>query len=354
VGKDEILSPGMRVTRYNRDGELIDTLRNQPATAVHRLKDSTVIIGNGSSIITMHPDGTVDSVELASIICNGSGTAGYIGSFVPANDGSLLAFVNGLHVLDQETLSSKPWRCGGILRSTDDGRTWTPSPVPKESPYFLGSIRTSSGALVASLTQVVRDTTLRTQPNDPAPIDETLNHKFNDAYVIRSTDNGVSWTKVFVQQSSPAFGLIGGNGVVTDEGALLLLTTDGTLKSTNDGMDWELNTVTGMADGTRIISMFQDAPGSAIYFCTTTGLYKQTSTTSISDNNQSALQRIRAARTWEGHRSAWQQSRQTVRRLVSALGETLSPSHQPPAGLYMAEVSDGSVTIMQPILVVEE
>ena len=354
VGKDEILSPGTRVTRYSRDGELINTLRNQPATAVHRLKDSTVIIGNGSSIITMRPDGKEDSVELASVICNGSGTAGYIGSFVQANDGSLLAFVNGLHVLDQETLSSKPWRCGGILRSTDEGRTWTSSEQPIEFPYFLGSIRTPSGALVASVTQVIRDTTLRADPNDLAPIDETLNHKFNDAYVIRSTDNGVTWTKVFTQQSSPAFGLIGGNGVVTDEGALLLPTTDGTLKSTNGGLDWELNTVTGMADGVRIISMFQDAPGSTIYFCTTTGLYKQSPATSVRDNDQSAAQRIRAARTWEGHRSAWQQNRQTVRRLVSALGETLSPSHQPPAGLYMAEVSDGSVTIMQPILVVEE
>ena len=109
-----------------------------------------------------------------------------------------------------------------------------------------------------------------------------------------------------------------------------------------------------MADGARIISMFQDAPGSTIYFCTTLGLYKQSPATSVRDNDQSAAQRIRAARTWEGHRSAWQQNRQTVRRLVSALGETLSPSNQPPAGLYMAEVSDGSVTIMQPILVVEE
>ena len=354
VGSGEVLSPGQRLRRFSRDGKLIDTLRNQPATAVHRLKDSTVIIGNGSSIIAMRPDGTVDSVELASVVCNGSGTAGYIGSLVPATDGSLLAFVNGLHVLDQETLSSKPWRCGGLLRSSDDGKSWTFSELPIESPYFLGSIRTSSGALVVSATQVIRDTTKRDPRVQNGMIDETLNHKFNDAYVLRSTDNGVTWTKVFTQQSSPAFGLIGGNGVVTDEGALLLPTTDGTLKSTNGGLDWELNTVTGMADGVRIISMFQDAPGSTIYFCTTTGLYKQSPATSVRDNDQSAARRIRAARTWEGHRSAWQQNRQTVRRLVSALGETLSPSHQPPAGLYMAEVSDGSVTIMQPILVVEE
>ncbi|MBU3679785.1 MAG: hypothetical protein FGM32_09295 [Candidatus Kapabacteria bacterium] len=354
VGTGEVLSPGLLVRRYTRDGELIDTLRNQPATAVYRLPDSTVVIGNGSHIITTRPGGKVDSVDFASVVCGGSGMAGFVESFALAGDGSLLAFVNGLLVLDQETLSSRPLRCGGVLRSTDDGRTWTSSELPIEYPYFLGSIRTLPGTIVASVTQVVRDTTKRASPSDLAPLDETLNHKFNDAYVVRSTDNGVSWTKVFTRRSSPAYGLIGGNGVVTDEGALLLLTTDGTLRSTNDGMDWELNTVTGMADGAQIISMFQDTPGSPIYFCTTEGLYKQGPVMSVKDMGQSAAQRFRAARTWEGHRSAWQQCRQTVRRLVSALGESLSMSHQPPAGLYMAEVSDGSAITMEPILVLEE
>lgn len=352
VGRGEVIFPGKNVRQYTRDGRLSRVVSSTPTTAVFRLEDSTLLMAQGSFITRLGANGDRDTVDLAPIVCSPSDTIGYVNSFVPTGDGSLIVLVNGLRLLDLETLGTKPWRCGGVLRSIDAGRTWVRSTAPLESPYFLGSLRTPSGVIVASVTSVIRDTTFQTS-EDQAPLVESRNHTFYDRMVIRSIDNGVTWTSVYNSSSSNSFRLVGGDGVITKDGTLLLMTTDGVLQSTNDGLDWDFHDPVGMDAGAQIISLFQDTVGSPVYYCTTVGLYKEQPVTDVQDDQQRSNPRLHAARTWNDHVSFWKRSGIEVKRLFSMLGVEM-PLTDPPPGLYVAECVMDSVVRVEPILVVSE
>lgn len=352
VGKEAVISPGDKVRQFSREGSLVQVLYNRPATAVYRTDDSTLVMANRAFVTCKRPGGKSDSIDIAPVICTTVDSAGYINSITTSADGSLLAYVNGLRLLDLETFGSKPWHCGGVIRSQDAGRTWTRSLVPIESPYFLGSVRTPSGVMVASVTSVIRDTTPQTS-DDQAPPLESQNHTFSDRVVIRSTDNGATWTQVYQSPTSSSFRLVGGDGVITKDGTLLLMTTDGVLKSTNDGLDWDFHDPVGMDAGAQIISMFQDTVGSPVYYCTTVGLYKEQPVTDVRDDQQRSNPRLHAARTWKDHVSFWKLSGIEVKRLFSMLGVEM-PLTDPPPGLYVAECTTDSGVRVEPILVVTE
>ena len=352
IGTDEVISPGDKVRQYTRDGNLVRTLSPKPATTVFRMEDSTLLIANQTTIYVMRAGGDTDSVDITPVVCTTADTAGYVNSITNASDGSLIAYVNGLRLLDLETLGSKPWRCGGVLRSQDAGRTWKRSTNPIESPYFLGSVRTSSGVIIASVSTVVRDTTLQIS-EDQAPLVESKNHTFNDRFVVRSADNGVTWTQVHTSPSSNPFRLVGGDGVITKNGTLLLMTTDGVLQSTNDGIDWDFHEVFGMDAGAQIISMFQDTAGSSVYYCTTDGLYKEQPVTDVYEDRRAPHFEIRAARRWRDHESYWKQSGIEIKRLFSILGVEV-PLINPQAGLYLVECEFQSMIKVEPILVLAE
>ncbi|NQW28944.1 MAG: hypothetical protein HQ472_00335 [Ignavibacteria bacterium] len=349
IGTDEVISPGDKVRQFTRDGRFVQVLRDKPATAVFRMPDTTLVVADGANVTVVRAGGTVDSVSLTSVLCSTSGVAGYVNSITMAADGSLLAFTNGLRLLDLETLGTKPWRCGGIVRSLDTGRTWVQSTTPIETPYFLGSIRTPTGAIVASATTVVRDTTPQASDDDN-PAVESKNHTFNDRRVIRTTDNGSTWTQVYHSPSNSSLKFIGGDGTITKDGTLLLMTTDGVLQSTNDGLDWDFRDITGLEAGSQnVISMFQDTVGSAVYYCTINGLYEEQPLTTVHEENSTATN-VHAARTWENHLSAWKKSGIKIRRLFSVLGYEVTTVN-PPAGLYLAEYELHSETKIEPILV---
>lgn len=352
VGSGEVISPGDKVRQFSRDGSFINNLHNRRATAVCRLDDSTLLMADRAVVTSVRPDSSADTVDITPVICTTADSAGYINSITTSADGSLLAYVNGLRLLDLETFGSKPWHCGGVIRSQDAGRTWTRSLVPIESPYFLGSVRTPSGVLVASVTSVIRDTTAQTS-DDQAPPLESRNHTFSDRVVIRSTDNGATWTQVYHSPANRGYRLVGGDGVITKDGTLLLMTIDGVLKSTNDGLDWDFHEPVGMDAGAQIISMFQDTVGSPVYYCTTVGLYKEQPVTDVHDDQQRSRPQIHAARTWYDHVSYWKRTGMEVKRLISVLGLEM-PLTDPPPGLYVAEcVTDTGVRV-GPILVISE
>lgn len=352
VGKEAVISPGDKVRQFSREGSLVQVLYNRPATAVYRTGDSTLVMANRAIVTCKRPGGKSDSIDIAPVVCTTADSAGYINSITTSADGSLLAYVNGLRLLDLETFESKPWHCGGVIRSQDAGRTWTHSLVPIESPYFLGSVHTSTGTLVASVTSVIRDTTAQTS-DDQAPPLESRNHTFSDRVVIRSTDNGATWTQVYHSPANLGYRLVGGDGVITKDGTLLLMTIDGVLKSTNDGLEWDFHYPVGMDDGAQIISMFQDTVGSPVYYCTTVGLYKEQPVTDVHDDQQRSRPQLHAARTWNDHVSYWKRNGMEFKRLFSVLGVEM-PLTDPPTGLYVAECVMDSGVRVEPILVVSE
>jgi hypothetical protein len=317
-----------------------------------RLTDSTVLVAHGSFIKRIRPNGVIDSVDLTAALCTSADSAGYVSSMIENPDGSLVAFVSGMRQLDLETFTSKPFRCGGIIRSVDSGRTWTRSSVPVESPYFLGSVSTSSGALVASLSTLSRDTTVQVSEDEAPPL-ESKNHTFSDRAVIRSVDNGTTWTQVYHAPASLAFVLVGGNGVISNTGDALLMTTNGVLKSTDDGLSWGYREVKGMDGAAQIISLFQDTLGSPVYFCTTTGLYKEQPVTTVKQDHPSPRQHQQAARRWSDHVASWERGGVAIKRLITLLGYDVSLD-SPPSGLYLVEYANGSGMRFDSILVLSD
>lgn len=351
VGNGEVISPGNRVRQFTRSGRFVKDVYNQPATAVCRMEDSTLVVGDGAKITVLPPSGTRDSVDITTSLCESVDSSGFVNSIIASSEGTLLAFVNGLRFYDLETLETRPWKCGGVLRSRDAGHTWTRSVLPVESPYFLGSIRTPTGALVTSVSTLVRDTTTHTPPGLNEPL-ESLNHTFSDRTILRSTDDGVTWVQVYHTTSNRSFELIGGDGVIAKSGTLLLMTTDGVLQSTNDGLEWDFHEIQGMDAGTQVISMFQDSVASEVYYCTSNGLYIEQRETSVHEERLSEP-KVHVARAWRDHLSWWKLNGKVLKRLFSVFGEDVLQEN-PPSGMYMAEYEYQSELRMEPIIVLAE
>ncbi len=352
VGADEIISPGTKVRQFTRGGAFVRDISSTPATAAVRLADSTILLANNGRVTRLKPDGSSDTVDLAPVMLDGLDTCGYVSSFVRNDDGSIIAFVNGLRRFNEDSSRNEPLRAGGIGVSSDNGRTWTRAAVPVESPYFLGSVRTTKGALVASVSTVVR--TDKELPRDgQAPAEETSNHVFEDRRIIRSEDGGLTWTLAYSSPARVGFGLVGGDGVVMKDGRLLLMTADGILHSTNDGADWDFHDLAGVRPGTYPISLFQHAHGQPVFYCTSTGLYQQEDLTSVDEGQAERPAPQPNARTWSGHRTAWESRGLHAKCMMTTTGRSVE-AVLPEAGVYLVDLEHAATITRELIMVLPE
>jgi hypothetical protein len=352
VGADEIISPGTKVRQFTRGGAFVRDISSTPATAAVRLADSTILLANNGRVTRLKPDGSSDTVDLAPVMLDGLDTCGYVSSFVGNDDGSIIAFVNGLRRFNEDSSRNEPLRAGGIGVSSDNGRTWTRAAVPVESPYFLGSVRTTKGALVASVSTVVR--TDKELPRDgQAPAEETSNHVFEDRRIIRSEDGGLTWTLAYSSPARVGFGLVGGDGVVMNDGRLLLMTIDGILQSTNDGVDWDFHDLAGVRPGTYPISLFQHAHGQPVFYCTSTGLYQQEDLTSVDEGQAEPPAPQPMARTWSGHRAAWESRGLHAKCMMTTTGRSVE-AVLPEAGVYLVDLEHAATITRELIMVLPE
>lgn len=352
VGADEVISPGTKVRQFTRDGAFVKDISSKPATAVLRLADSTILLADSGRITRLKTDGSSDTIDLASSLLDGVDTCGYVSSLLQNDNGSIVAFVNGLSRFDEDSSQIAPLRAGGIVVSSDNGRTWTKAAMPVESPYFLGSVRTASGALVASVSTVVR--TIKELPKDgQSPAVETSNHSFEDRRIIRSQDGGATWTLAYSSSARVGFGLVGGDGVVMKDGRLLLMTIDGILQSTNDGVDWDFHDLVGARPGTYPISLFQRAHGQPVFYCTSTGLYQQEDATGVDEGQAEPPAPQPMARTWSGHRAAWESRGLHVKCMMTTAGRSVDVVH-PVAGVYLVDLEHADIITRELIMVLPE
>ncbi|MFN9149884.1 MAG: WD40/YVTN/BNR-like repeat-containing protein, partial [Bacteroidota bacterium] len=348
VGADEVISPGTKARLFTRDGAFVRDISSTPATAAVRLADSTILLANNGRVTRLKPDGSSDTVDLAPVILEGLDTCGYVSSVVRNDDGSIIAFVNGLRRFNEDSSRNEPLRAGGIVVSSDNGRTWTRAAVPVESPYFLGSVRTTKGALVASVSTVVR--TDKELPRDgQAPAEETSNHVFEDRRIIRSEDGGLTWTLAYSSPARVGFGLVGGDGVVKKDGRLLLMTIDGILQSTNTGVDWDFHDLAGVRPGTYPLSLFQHAHGQPVFYCTSTGLYQQEDLTSVDEGQAEPPAPQPMARTWSGHRAAWESRGLHAKCLMTTTGRSVE-AVLPEAGVYLVDLAHAATVTRELIM----
>lgn len=358
VSATDILAPGAQLMQFDRDGRFLSIVTEQASTSALRIDSSNILIGNGTVVYHWTNGSITDTTDVRPLLVSTDTLeSGFIGSMSALNGTTVLAFVSGLHLYDNENLVSRPYRCGGIVRSTDNGQSWKASQLPDQDPYFLGFIRVDSNVLVASYTKVVRDTLKRNNLNyEEERRNETLFTTMEDCQVVRSTDNGVTWTKVYSRPVNKGFRFIGSSGVRLADGRLIINGIDGPLESIDNGLSWDFHDPV-FNEPTDVITFFTDEAAQDIYYCTTTGVFKQRLVTSsvqdqetATDNNQPAL-----SGPWNSHLRAWSDAGYTCTALATLNGDMFSPLTAPSPGVYIVRLEDqAGKVITRKIMVVEE
>ncbi len=357
VSTSEILVPGVRLLQFDRDGTFLSVLSDRNSSSALRTDSSTILIGNGTIVSRWANGSIVDSTDVRPLLAaSDSIGSGFVGTLLALNDTTVMALVSGVHLYDNVNLVARPYLCGGIVRSTDKGLSWKASTLPDQDPYFLGMIQVSPDILVASYSTVVRDTAKQRSFNRrEEQLNETLFTTMQDCHVVLSTDNGETWTKVYSQSASRGFRFIGNSGVRLADGRLIINGIDGPLESFDDGLSWAVHDP-GINEATDVITFFTDDAAEDIYYCTTTGVFKNRLVTSSVQGQQltTSIVQPAEARTWNSHIRAWLNAGYTCTALTGLSGEPLSPMIAPSPGVYIARLTDqnGTVTTRK-VMVVE-
>ena len=358
ISSSDILAPGVQLMQFDRDGRFLSIIAEQASTSALRIDSSSILIGNGTEVYHWTNGSITDTTDVRLLFASTDTLeSGFIGSMSALNGTTVLAFVSGLHLYDNENLVSRPYRCGGIVRSTDNGQSWKASQQPDQDPYFLGFIRVDSNVLVASYTKVVRDTLKRNNLNyEEERRNETLFTTMEDCQVVRSSDNGVTWTKVYSRPVNKGFRFIGSSGVRLADGRLIINGIDGPLESFDNGLSWDFHDPM-FNEPTDVITFFTDDAAEDIYYCTTTGVFKNRLVTSSVEDQQinHSTNQPAEARRWNSHLAAWTNAGYTCTTLTTLLGDMFRPLTAPSPGVYVARLVDQSGRVItRKIMVVEE
>ena len=141
--------------------------------------------------------------------------------------------------------------------------------------------------------------------------------------------------------------------MVMKDGRLLLMTADGILQSTNDGVDWDFHDLDGARPGTYPISLFQHAHGEPVFYCTSAGLYEQEVVTSVDEGQAEPPSPKPMARTWSEHVTHWESRGMHASSLTTLLGYSATPV-SPPAGVYAVEFENTRPGVRELIMVLPE
>jgi hypothetical protein len=143
---------------------------------------------------------------------------------------------------------------------------------------------------------------------------------------------------------------------VTDvDGSLLLVTTDGLLRSTDNGDSWDLHDVAGIDRSHEIISLFQDSATKSIYYCTTGGLYQTVTSTSVSEYMREGNSRISLMGSWTEHCMRWNKQHEEIVGITASDGSVAmlhgEQPDRPAPGCYAVRLRRDSITRTEYVLV---
>lgn len=353
VGKTEVIVPGTSVKALDRSGFFTQTLDKGAATAAFRLSNGTLLMGSDARIRSIRPNGDRDTFDLQSLLPTpDSLSRGFVSSISQLPSGRVVCYISGLRLLNLTTLGDKALASGGIVYSDDEGRSWEAADVPMTETYMLGSARTRTGTLLASVTSVVRDTSFF-ESDDSYPVVESKSHTMQGRVVLRSTNDGATWQEVYRSTVNRPYRLIGGDGVVTDSGSVLLMTPDGLIESFDDGLTWSFHDLQTDKAGTIPISVFKHPEGGPVFYCTNNGLYSSDATTSVLPIPELTIAGNLQVCSWQCHRDRWETEHMKLVRLYNILGEEV-PNNNPSApGVYCAYLDGTTNKTISTIIVTD-
>ena len=320
--------PGPVIRRFSLDGRLLDTLVRVPVCFASTIDDSILATG-GKGVVRMQTATRFDTTLLASASNITADTIGYPSSMTRARDGALILTVLGTSFLHRDSSEAVVRRWGGILRSTNDGKTWTTVSVPSTGSYIMHCTRTTSGALIASTMLMVEDSTPPVDVNAPESY-----YTASNIELMRSSDNGMTWSVTGTAFYAGPFQPCTGNFIETAPGMLYAATLASVMISSDDGRTWSADEQLPVTAQPASVSRGTDG----VLVATTQGVYEIRTTTSVGDDTDEHQCRP-VAMTRAALRQFMQQH--TIRQLLlcditgrtSTLTQT-SDLAALPAGLY--------------------
>lgn len=313
VWNSSMIFPGPVIRRFTLDGRLRDTLVLVPVCFASTIDDSILATGT-KGVVRLQTSTRFDTTLLAAASNIVADTIGYPSSMTRARDGALVLTVLGTSFLHRDSAEATQRRWGGILRSTNDGKTWATVSIPSTGSYIMHCMHTSSGALVASSMLMVEDSTHPVDLNAPESY-----YTASNIEVMRSTDDGRTWSVTGTAFYSGPFQPCTGNIIETAPAVLYAATLAGVMISSDDGRTWHVDEQLPATAQPASVSR----GSSGVLVATTQGVYEIPTTTSVHDDTHS-LECKPMALTRTALRRLMQQTGLSSLLLCDVTGRTIS------------------------------
>lgn len=246
------------VTRIDpMTGETIDTLLPRTSSLFRRLDGTTVAAGRDSLWLTYNNGD--EWYYLHAGLPSGAGRhRPGVGDVALASDGSLVVGLRG-YGSNLAGEGYQPYVSGGVYRSTDRGASFSAVVWPDSLPFVHRILRCSTGTLLACADGVA----LRTIEDSLRPNDDLTAYVVERSCIVRSTDDGRTWTIVASDGAGHAQNNI--DRTIVDLGTVIMaLTSRGYVAvSTDDGRTWFTPQILGL-DQDPIHDIVVDRDGSLL------------------------------------------------------------------------------------------
>lgn len=232
---DRLLCTGTMLTELHAEtGAAIDTLIAHPTSFVRSIGASTLAAGADSLWISTD-DGTTWHDRTPSPSVSLSVARGQCSDVVRTRSGAMVCALRGvLHRDSADGLHTARW--GGIVRSADDGLTWTiPAELPPDMHHVSRIDVASDGTVIAVAGRISLDTVaLVADPMTPTAF-------LHSTGLFISTDDGLSWSMVAsANVDGQRAGDVEPDILMLDNGMILATMHDGALYLSRDhGRTWE-------------------------------------------------------------------------------------------------------------------
>jgi len=201
---DTLWTSGDVVTRWSSSGVFIDTVLTRKARLIKRLSDKLIVAAMDSVWLSFN-DGrewVYINEHWPKVVYGKDTVKCSLGDMVVTPSGSILAGLRGIRLYDTLGIA-KDSVPGGIIRSTDNGLTWSPGPTGVPNYLYISSlIKLPTGTLLCLASEITVDPRTFNASNEPSRMALSdcgvKQHKFGQAYIYRSVDDGWTWTETFI------------------------------------------------------------------------------------------------------------------------------------------------------------
>ena len=249
---DTMWVTGDVVTRYAPDGSFVDTVLARKSRFIKQLSPSIIVSAMDSVYFSFNQgkEWVYTSKTMPVLVRGKDTTRAAIGDMIVANDGAIIAGLRGMRIYDLDSTYQRVSRDttpGGLVISTNDGNTWERIPNTIDTSLYISSLhKTPNGTLLCIAAEVNIDPWYIDSFSGEYGRRSSLeinfrgqDYQLDQSYIYRSTDNGRTWTRVFIFPDREALGDTEIRFIEMPDGRVMALHPDfGVAISADDGKRW--------------------------------------------------------------------------------------------------------------------